>query len=78
MTEPKQPVIVRNEKTKLRATFFNSLAVSCFTVGAATPVAGYVLGATIGNPFPSIAIWLAAGIALHYTALTELEEMIEP
>ena len=74
----KPQVLVHNEKTKIRATFFNSLAVSAFTLGAAAPFAGYLIGSIQGNPLPSAVIWLLGGCGLHLAALTALEEMKEP
>jgi uncharacterized membrane protein YhdT len=34
--------LIENERTKLLATALNTAATSCFTVGIATPLAGYL------------------------------------
>ncbi len=38
---------IQNEQTKLLASALNTAATSCFTVGIATPIAGYVYN--LGN-----------------------------
>jgi uncharacterized membrane protein len=67
--------VVFNEQTKLLATALNTAATSCFTVGIATPVAGYVynvsnLQVTL-NPWTlalGVAGWLSAAVILHLLA----------
>ncbi len=61
--EPKPQALVHNEKTKIGATLLNSLAVSAFTVGAAAPFAGYLIGSIQENPLPSAIIWLWPDVA---------------
>jgi hypothetical protein len=49
------------EQTKLLATALNTASVSCFTVGIATPVAGYLYN--VGNFRSTVEpLWLALGL----------------
>lgn len=72
--------LVFNEQTKLLATALNTAATSCFTVGIATPVAGYIynvsnLQATL-SPWTlglGVAGWLSAAIILHLLARRTLK-----
>lgn len=63
---------ILNEQTKLLATAVNTAATSCFTVGIATPLAGYVYN--VSNLQSSLSFltlglgilgWLAAASLLH-------------
>lgn len=63
------------EQTKLFANSLDRASTSCFTVGIATPLAGYVynfanFGASIdGWRFLlGLFAWIAGGVALHYLA----------
>ena len=74
--------IVFNEQTKLLATALNTSATSCFTVGIATPVAGYIynvsnLQVTLKPPalMLGIAGWLTAATILHLLARRTLKEL---
>lgn len=67
--------IVFNEQTKLLATALNTAATSCFTVGIATPIAGYLYN--VGNLQGTLAPdllgfgvlgWLFAAVTLHLLA----------
>jgi hypothetical protein len=52
---------VRSERTKLLANALNTSATSCFTVGIATPIAGYLYN--IGSLRSTLTIWdLAIGL----------------
>jgi len=67
--------LVHNERTKLLANALDRASTACFTVGIATPAAGYIynigglqeavspfrLGAGFGG-------WLAGAVALHLLA----------
>ena len=66
---------IENERVKLLANALNTACTSCFTVGIATPVAGYIYDVSgfrthIGLPTLALAAagWLTAGAALHLSA----------
>ncbi|WP_082494444.1 hypothetical protein [Methylobacterium sp. Leaf108] len=74
---------IPNEQTKLLATALNTAATSCFTVGIATPIAGYVynLGNLQTTLTPSILAlgvlsWLSAAIVLHLIARHVLTRLL--
>ncbi|MEQ1769170.1 MAG: hypothetical protein ABL879_04965 [Devosia sp.] len=63
------------ERTKLFANSLDRASTACFTVGIATPLAGYVYNfANFGTSIDGwrftlgIAAWLSGAIALHYLA----------
>ncbi|MBB2974392.1 hypothetical protein [Mesorhizobium sp. RMAD-H1] len=65
--------IVNNERTKLLANALDRASTACFTVGIATPVAGYLYNVdnidnTIshGRLLLGLIGWLMASAALHY------------
>lgn len=67
--------LIRNEQTKLLANALDRASTACFTVGIATPVAGYLYN--IGNfrsTAPLVALlaglfgWILAAVALHFLA----------
>ncbi|ATN35543.1 hypothetical protein ACO34A_17200 [Rhizobium sp. ACO-34A] len=67
--------LVRNEQKKLLANALDRASTACFTVGIATPVAGYLynignFGTAIsgGRLMVGIALWLFSAIALHLMA----------
>ncbi len=67
--------LVFNEQTKLLATALNTAATSCFTVGIATPMAGYIYNVsnlqTTLSPWTlglGVTGWLSAAIILHLLA----------
>ena len=67
--------IIHNERLKLAATGLNTAATSCFTVGIATPLAGYlynVSGFRTLVSIPELLIgflgFLFAAAALHSAA----------
>jgi len=66
---------IDNERTKLLANALDRASTACFTVGIATPVAGYVYGLVDFNnallqrwPIAMFAGWLAVSVALHLIA----------
>ena len=55
--------LVENEQTKLLATALNTAATSCFTVGIATPIAGYLYN--VGGLQVTLSAWiLIAGLVI--------------
>ena len=81
MTPPTDKSIV-NEQTKLLANAVNIAATSCFTVGIATPLAGYVYNVSnlqgtlnVGTLVLGIAGWLAAAFGLHFLARRTLRAL---
>lgn len=74
---------VRNEQKKLLANALDRASTACFTVGIATPVAGYLYN--IGNfgmaiegerLMIGIALWLFSAIALHLMARRVLNGLV--
>ncbi|MDB5646449.1 hypothetical protein [Methylobacterium sp.] len=72
--------LVFNEQIKLLAIALNTAATSCFTVGIATPVAGYIYN--FGNMQTTVSLWslglgvagwLLAAILLHFLARRALK-----
>jgi multisubunit Na+/H+ antiporter MnhG subunit len=72
--------LVFNEQIKLLAITLNTAATSCFTVGIATPVAGYIYN--FGNMQTTVSLWslglgvagwLLAAILLHFLARRALK-----
>ncbi len=66
---------IQNERTRLLATVLNTACTSCFTVGIATPIAGYIYDVSgfrsyVGLPTLILAAtgWLTAAVALHLSA----------
>ena len=67
--------LVRNERVKLFANALDRASTACFTVGIATPVAGYLynvggFGDLVAPPrlLAGVTGWLAGAIALHLLA----------
>jgi hypothetical protein len=67
--------LVHNERVKLAAAGLNTAATSCFTVGIATPLAGYLYNVSgfrtlVGVPelVSGLAGFLLAAAALHLAA----------
>lgn len=74
--------LIDNEQTKLLATALNTAATSCFTVGIATPIAGYLYN--VGglqaylSPVRMIAGgigWLVVAVGLHLLARRTLRRL---
>lgn len=81
MTVAAVPTYVRNERTKLTATYLNTAAGGLFTAGVVAPLVAAVFG--LGNAAGNlsaltltlvIAIFLLASGALHLAACTVLWE----
>lgn len=73
---------IDNERTRLLAGALDRASTACFTVGVATPLAGYLYGvltfsaATSGYWLGFTAIsWLFATVALHFAARRVLKEL---
>ena len=67
--------VVHNERTKLLANALDRASTACFTVGIATPVAGYVYNiAGLREGLPGIVLafgvvgWFVVGVGLHMLA----------
>ncbi|WP_342149595.1 hypothetical protein [Methylorubrum sp. SB2] len=74
--------LIDNEQTKLLATAPNTAATSCFTVGIATPIAGYLynVGGLQAYLSPARLIaggigWLVAAVGLHLLARRALRRL---
>lgn len=75
--------LIFNEQIKLLASALNTAATSCFTVGIATPVAGYIynIGSiqTTLRPLSlglGVAGWLLAAVTLHLLARRALKGLM--
>lgn len=75
--------LVFNEQTKLLAAALNTAATSCFTVGIATPLAGYIYN--VGNMQATLSLtilvlaafgWLSVAIILHLVAQRVLRRLV--
>jgi hypothetical protein len=73
---------IANERTKFLASVLQTTATSCFTVGTATPLAGYLydignLRSTLDNWALAVglACWLSAAAALHLVARYVLKRL---
>ena len=67
--------MIHNERTKLLANALDRASTACFTVGIATPLAGYIYN--ISNLRETLPVWVllfaalgwcSACFALHYLA----------
>lgn len=69
--------IVRNERTKARATYLNGLAVAVLAVGGLAPIASAVASAHPPSPAASllVVVCLGASFALHSWAITVLKDL---
>ena len=73
---------LRDEQTKLLANALNTAATSCFTVGIATPLAGYLYNVSgfrtavgVGELAFGLAGWLLAAVGLHLAARRALRRL---
>lgn len=71
--------LVVNERIKLLANALDRAATACFTVGIATPLAGYAYNVggfggtlTIATVLLAVSAWFAAILVLHLVAQTLL------
>lgn len=67
--------MIRNERTKLLANALDRASTACFTVGIATPVAGYIYNiSNLRDSLPLMTIvlggsgWILACMLLHLLA----------
>lgn len=67
--------LIENERTKLLATGLNTAASSCFTVGIATPLAGYLYNVSgfralvgVGELVLGVGYWFVAVTVIHLAA----------
>lgn len=74
--------IVENEKTKLIANALDRASTACFTVGIATPLAGYIYNVSgfrgmigYGGMALSLAGWLTGAVSLHMLARRVLKRL---
>lgn len=74
--------IIENEQTKLLANALDRASTACFTVGIATPTAGYLYGVVnFGNQFGSWQLfaaflgWFILALALHLAARRVLKDL---
>lgn len=72
--------LIHNERTKLLANAFDRASTACFTVGIATPIAGYLYNVAsfpdrLSNVRLAIGLvcWLLAAVALHFMARRALK-----
>ncbi len=70
------------EKTKLIANAFDRASTACFTVGIATPLAGYVYNVSgfrsslgVAELLGGMAGWLIVAISLHLLARSALNRI---
>lgn len=75
--------LIRNERTKLLANALDRASTACFTVGIATPAAGYLYN--VGNfraVAPPLALiaglagWILGAVALHLLARRVLKGLM--
>jgi hypothetical protein len=78
------PHLVHNEKTKLSATMFNTLAVASIVVGFITPVVTLSMrdrtqlyGAFFDSTLWIMLTWIAVGAVLHWFARSILGRLQE-
>lgn len=75
--------LIHNERTKLRATALNSLAIASIVAGFITPLAALafgVPGAAARGPLPTTSAacaFFAIGVSLHLLAIRLLGGLIE-
>lgn len=61
--------LIHNERVKLTAGAINTMATSCFAVGALGPlVAAVYIHAPAGHIVPASVIWIGWAVALHFAA----------
>jgi Na+/melibiose symporter-like transporter len=75
--------LLHNERTKLTATWLNTLAAATVVTGVIAPMVAVVFGLpTSGTVSPTafmfaIAVWLLLGVALHIVARRVLRRLQE-
>jgi len=79
---PDNRKLVTNETAKLFANNLDRASTACFTVGAATPVTGWLFGVSGLNQVPwwflavIVSCWLGGSALLHYLARRALRGLI--
>jgi len=75
--------LVRNEQIKLLANALDRASTACFTVGIATPLAGYLYNVAGFRTAVSalelllgLAAWIGAAIALHFAGKNVLKDLV--
>jgi len=71
--------LVRNEQTKLTATYFNGLAIAVAAIGGIAPVLAYALGSTTRPLWivaSAAAICVLVSSVLHFFARRILRNLI--
>jgi hypothetical protein len=75
--------LVENERIKLLANALDRASTSCFTVGIATPLAGYLYNvagfrASVSALELSLGLvaWIGASTALHYAGKRILKDLM--
>ena len=70
--------LVRNEQTKLTATWLNGVAIGAVAIGGIAPFAAVILGTSnFVSTVLSAMFWIAFGLALHWGARQVLRRLIE-
>lgn len=70
--------LVRNEQTKLTATWLNGMSVAAVAVGVIAPFTAALIGTTsFAVAFIAGAIWMTAASVLHLGARGILRRLIE-
>lgn len=79
---PDNRKLVINKTAKLFANNLDRASTACFTVGAATPVTGWLFGVSRLNQVPwwflavIVSCWLGGSALLHYLARRALRGLI--
>jgi multisubunit Na+/H+ antiporter MnhG subunit len=75
--------LIHNERKRLLANALDRASTACFTVGIATPVAGYLYNVgNIGETISAVRLglglfgWLLAAVTLHLLARRPLKGLI--
>jgi hypothetical protein len=73
------PYLVHNERTKLSATLFNTLAVACIVVGFVTPLVTMAMNGNseLGNLIKTVPAWIVVGGVIHFYARSLLGRLRE-
>ena len=70
--------LIRNEQTKLTATYLNGIATALFGIGGLAPTLAYVFGSISGRPLLAIAaiVCVVISVCLHVVARRILRGLI--
>jgi hypothetical protein len=75
--------LVRNEQIKLLANALDRASTACFTVGIATPLAGYLYNVAGFRTAVSalelllgLMAWIGAAIGLHFAGKNALKDLL--